>query len=103
MQGLDKTESPGRMLNGELFSTLGVPRLRGSGEKPPKDGTASRSFSVVKRWLREPLLHFLLIGVVLFGLYAYINRGRSGAESPRQIIVSLDELATMEAYFESQW
>ena len=23
----------------------------------------------VRRWLREPLLHFLLIGALLFGLY----------------------------------
>ena len=35
-----------------------------------------RSLSTLKRWLREPLLHFLLIGLVLFGLYAYTNRGR---------------------------
>jgi peptidyl-prolyl cis-trans isomerase C len=57
----------------------------------------------VKRWLREPLLHFLLIGLLLFGVYAYTNRGRIGIESPRQIVLSLDELATMTAYFESQW
>jgi peptidyl-prolyl cis-trans isomerase C len=59
--------------------------------------------STVKRWLREPLLHFLLIGLVLFGVYAYINRGRIGIESPRQIVLSFDELRTMTAYFESQW
>ena len=62
-----------------------------------------RSFSTSKRWLREPLLHFLFIGVVLFAVYAYINRGRIGTQSPRQIVLSLEELATMEAYFESQW
>jgi peptidyl-prolyl cis-trans isomerase C len=60
-------------------------------------------FSTVKRWLREPLLHFLLIGLVLFGFYAYKNRGRSGSESPTQIVLSVDELGTMESYFESQW
>jgi peptidyl-prolyl cis-trans isomerase C len=62
-----------------------------------------RSLSAVKRWLREPLLHFLLIGLVLFGVYAYTNRGRIGIESPRRIVLSLDELRTMTAYFESQW
>jgi peptidyl-prolyl cis-trans isomerase C len=62
-----------------------------------------RSFSTMKRWLREPLLHFLLIGLLLFGLYACMNRGRSRLGSPRQIVLSLDELATMERYFESQW
>lgn len=59
--------------------------------------------SAVKDWLREPLLHFLLIGAVLFGVYAYMNRGHGGAKSPTQIVLSLDELATMEMYFESQW
>jgi peptidyl-prolyl cis-trans isomerase C len=62
-----------------------------------------RSLSTVKRWLREPLLHFLIIGLVLFGFYAYINRGRSGTASPKQIGLSFDELRTMTAYFESQW
>jgi hypothetical protein len=61
------------------------------------------SLSTVKRWLHEPLLHFLLIGLVLFGVYAYMNRGRAGAQSPKQIVLSLDELRTMTAYFESQW
>ena len=34
----------------------------------------------LKRWLREPLLHFLLLGVVLFAAYAYMQRGRGGVE-----------------------
>ena len=57
----------------------------------------------VKRWLREPLLHFLLIGAALFALYAYMNRGRGDSDPSRQIIVSLDELRQMDMYFESQW
>ena len=36
---------------------------------------------VLKRWLREPLLHFLLLGVALFAVYAYMQRGRGGVES----------------------
>src|SRR5678815_5774028 len=95
VERLDQTASPGRTSKSEVFSTFGVPRLRGSEEKPPKGGTPSRSFSTVKRWLREPLLHFLLIGLLLFVVYAYTNHGRIGIESPRQISLSLDELATM--------
>ena len=57
----------------------------------------------LKRWLREPLLHFLLLGVVLFGAYAYIQRGRGGVESSKQIALTLDDLRTMDLYFESQW
>lgn len=62
-----------------------------------------RSLSAVKRWLREPLLHFLVIGLLLFSVYTYMNRGHSRLESSRQIFLSLDELQTMTAYFQSQW
>jgi len=57
----------------------------------------------LKRWLREPLLHFLLLGVMLFAAYAYMQRGRGGVESAKQIALSLDDLRTMDLYFESQW
>ena len=57
----------------------------------------------IKRWLREPLLHFLVIGIAVFAVSAYMHRGRGGFESSRQITLSLDELAQMEMYFESQW
>ena len=57
----------------------------------------------LKRWLREPLLHFLLLGAALFGIYGYLHRGRSGVESSKQIAVTLDELRQMDLYFESQW
>jgi peptidyl-prolyl cis-trans isomerase C len=63
-----------------------------------------RSFlSTLKRWLREPLLHFLLLGVALFAIYTYLHRGRGGVESSRQIILTLDELRQMDMYFQSQW
>src|SRR5271169_5729255 len=55
------------------------------------------------RWLREPLLHFLLIGIAVFAVYAYMHRGRGGIESSRQITLNLDELGQMDMYFESQW
>ena len=57
----------------------------------------------IKRWLREPLLHFLLIGIAVFAVYAYMHRGRGGFESSREITLSFDELRQMDMYFESQW
>src|SRR5215469_14813396 len=57
----------------------------------------------LSRLLREPLLHFLLIGLALFAIYAYLHRGRMGVESSRQILLSLDDLRQMDLYFESQW
>src|SRR5215470_15632806 len=53
--------------------------------------------------LREPLLHFLIIGAALFGIYSYMNRGRMGIDPSRQIVVSLDDLRVMDTYFVSQW
>ncbi len=63
----------------------------------------SSVFTVLKRWLREPLVHFLLLGVALFGVYGYMQRGRGGVESSKQISLTLDELRQMDIYFESQW
>ncbi len=60
-------------------------------------------FSLLKRWLREPLVHFLLIGLAVFGLYSYMHRGRGGVESSRQIVLSVDELRQMDVIFQSQW
>jgi peptidyl-prolyl cis-trans isomerase C len=60
-------------------------------------------FPLLKRWLREPLLHFLFIGLAVFAVYAYMHRGRGGIESSKQIVLSLDELQQMDTYFFSQW
>ncbi len=67
--------------------------------------TELRDFRIplLKRWSRQPLLHFLLIGIAMFVVYAYMHRGRGGVESSRQILLSLDELRQMDMYFVSQW
>ena len=57
----------------------------------------------MQRLLREPLLHFLLLGAALFAAYGYLDRDRSGVEPSRQIQLTLDDLGQLEVYFESQW
>ena len=57
----------------------------------------------MKRLLREPLLHFLILGTLLFSVYAYTERGRVGVESSKQIRLSFDELAQLAMVFQSQW
>ncbi len=73
--------------------------------QPATERSESRQWLpfTVKRWLREPLVHFLLLGVALFAVYGYIQRGRGGIESSKQIALSLDDLRQMDMYFESQW
>jgi len=61
------------------------------------------SLPTLRRWVREPLLHFLLLGLVLFGVYTYLHRGRGGIESSKQIALTIDDLRIMDSYFESQW
>jgi len=56
----------------------------------------------IKSLLREPLLHFIVLGAVLFVGYAYLQSGVE-AESPHQLALTLDELAQLEMLFESQW
>src|SRR5215471_8668213 len=69
----------------------------------PQSESNNSRVAGLKRLLREPLLHFLLIGLALFAIYAYMHHGRIGVESSRQIALSLDDLRKMDLYFESQW
>jgi peptidyl-prolyl cis-trans isomerase C len=58
--------------------------------------------SKIKRLLREPLVHFVVLGAVLFVGYVYLKPGGE-VESPHEIALTLDELAQLEILFESQW
>jgi peptidyl-prolyl cis-trans isomerase C len=58
--------------------------------------------STVKRWLREPLAHFLLIGLALFAAYgAAQNPGRT--ESSKRIELTQDDLRQLLVAFTAQW
>jgi peptidyl-prolyl cis-trans isomerase C len=57
----------------------------------------------MKRLLREPLVHFLLIGAVLFGLYDVTQSGRFTTASSKEIRLSLDEIAQLTLLYQSQW
>jgi hypothetical protein len=56
---------------------------------------------LIRRFLREPLLHFLLIGAALFVLYGALNRGRSDA--PRDIVISEARVAAIAENFATVW
>jgi hypothetical protein len=52
-------------------------------------------------WLREPLLHFLLAGAVLFILFRVLNGGASGA--PREIVISEARVEALAENFARTW
>jgi hypothetical protein len=58
---------------------------------------------LARRFLREPLLHFAVIGSLLFAVYAGTNRALTGVEPSRQIQLTLDDVSQLELFFESQW
>ncbi len=51
--------------------------------------------------LRDPLLHFLVIGAALFGVFQLTDVGNESA--PGEIIVSVGQIASMEAIFTRTW
>ncbi len=57
----------------------------------------------VKCWLREPLIHFLLLGAVLFAVDGYLPPARGSGLSSKQIQLSLDDLAQLALQFQAQW
>jgi peptidyl-prolyl cis-trans isomerase C len=66
----------------------------------PQSGTDIRARLL--RWLREPLVHFLLIGAAIFAIYGYLHLGQSASTSYR-IVLSLDDLKQLDISFMSQW
>lgn len=57
----------------------------------------------MKALLREPLLHFLLIGALLFGLYAFTSGGSGASPASREIRLSVDEFEQLVLVFKAQW
>ncbi len=60
---------------------------------------------MIRRWLRSPILHFVLVGAALFGL-----RGLRTTRGPEQgpverppIVISADRIRLMQADFSQRW
>ena len=56
---------------------------------------------MIRRLLREPLLHFLLAGTALFLLYESSNRG--GSDAPREIVISESRVMAIAENFATVW
>src|ERR1700730_6974363 len=57
----------------------------------------------IKRWLREPLLHFLLIGLLLFVAYRFVGPQLVKRQSPDRIELTEDDLRQIDAGFTAHW
>jgi hypothetical protein len=65
--------------------------------------TRETQLSSIKRWLREPLVHFLLIGLGLFIIYGVLNPGQDQKGSLNQIVLTEDDLQQLQIVFTAQW
>ncbi len=57
----------------------------------------------MKRLLREPLLHFLLLGAALFAAFNLMQPAREPSPSSNEIRLSMDDIAQLALLFQSQW
>ncbi len=57
------------------------------------------------KFLKEPLLHFLLAGAMFFGTYAWLNDGASdkAAGSDRTVHITANEVAWLQEAWARQW
>ena len=55
----------------------------------------------MRRLLREPLLHFLLLGAAMFAAYGWLNR--SNTEGPGEIAITQRQVASMVEGFTRTW
>ncbi|MEQ3709480.1 MAG: peptidylprolyl isomerase [Tateyamaria sp.] len=51
--------------------------------------------------LREPLVHFVVIGALLFAAFGYLNP--EPAEVPNKIVVTTSDIEVLEQAFQSNW
>ena len=64
---------------------------------PNRETNHAAHAAMIKRLLREPLLHFLLLGTVLFAAHGILSRG-AGGEAGR-IVVTQDQIDGMARLF----
>ena len=70
-------------------------------EDAPSAGSRGHG-SVWRRVLREPLVHFLVLGAVLFAVSRWV-KPTDRTPANRQIVITLDDLRQLQIGFAAQW
>src|SRR6266487_3214438 len=65
--------------------------------------TSNEQPSFLKRWLLEPLLHFLLIGTALFAIYHWLNPTAINPDTSRRIELTNDDIRQIEISWIAKW
>lgn len=59
--------------------------------------------SLLSRLAREPLVHFLLLGLALFGVAAWRERPDADLGTDRRIVLTADDLRQLAGLWRTQW
>src|SRR5262245_20367923 len=62
-----------------------------------------RAIATLKWWLREPLLHFLLIGLALFAGYRALIPDASKRADTNRIVITEDDVRQLQISWMAQW
>lgn len=68
-----------------------------------RDEAGDRQTPGFSRLIREPLLHFLVLGGILFAVYGYWNQGNSEDYESSPIVVSGGKIEHLAALFSRTW
>jgi peptidyl-prolyl cis-trans isomerase C len=58
--------------------------------------------SFLRRWLREPLLHFLLAGALIFAIYELLNPASNRIDRANQIVLTKDDVRQLAVHWLAQ-
>lgn len=59
--------------------------------------------AALKSWAREPLLHFLLVGLALFAGYRALNPEASKQQDTNRIVITDDDVRQLQLSWMAQW
>ena len=57
----------------------------------------------MKRFLKEPLLHFVVLGALLFSAYTWLHRGADNSRAGRQVHISENDVKWLTETWTRQW
>jgi hypothetical protein len=69
---------------------------------PQASRSASSPMWLVRRWLREPLLHFLVAGALIFAIYDLLHPAANGTDGANQIVLTKDDLRQLAVQWLAQ-
>ena len=66
-------------------------------------GAKKAASSPLRRPLREPLLHVVVIGAALFAVYHVLNPVAAGRDEANRIVITADDIAQIRLAWTAQW